>query len=218
MEDSDFHQERKRPRLDGGDALAADEALTDTGCPEQQTNVPSQTTSDHHSNTPSPEAPVDLGLHETTRKSSSMVTINTRPSSSTALKSPLRVDGIDESASVIKVSQATEAQSQQVESGSIPHSSGSSPPRSPEIQIAEPEDIDQDPNLTRWRSSNRGSRTDGHLVEIDSSYVFNTFPRAQYYDKHKTDELLVDFYKDFRFGRISRLSNPCRTDIDRRCV
>ena len=205
MEDPDLHQDRKRPRLDGGDALAADEALTDTGCPEQQTNVPSQTTSDQHSKTPSTDAPVDLDLHDTTQKSSSMVTINTRPSSSTAPREPLEGDRLDKLASVTEVSHPIDAQRLQLESGSTAHSSDSSPPRSPEIQIAEPEDIDQDPSLTRWRSSNQDSRTDGNLVEIDSSYVFNTFPRAQYYDKHKTDELLLAFYKALRFGRMPNL-------------
>ena len=202
MEDSDVHQDRKRPRLEGGDSLAADEALTDGGgCPQQQVNVPSTSTStpEPPSNTTVP--PPSSSTNESPPRPASMVTINTRPSSSTAHASPPPLEHAEGGNATSASDLPIDSHQQQQDTGRLPHSSSHSPTRSPEIQVAEPEDIDQDPSLTKWRSNRKSHKRDIN-VDLDFNYVYKTFPLARYCQPHKVEGILEEFAKEFRYGKV----------------
>lgn len=125
----------------------------------------------------------------------SKVTINTRPLSSQSVTQPatgVGTDGLDmpsngptsEGLTVCgdgthdaKTGQASQpdATAEPPETISI----SSSPSKSPEIEVAEVEDFDQDPTQTRWTGRIGGSTTGSVLKSIQPNHVYRTFPFAQ---------------------------------------
>ncbi|KAL1880253.1 hypothetical protein Plec18167_003656 [Paecilomyces lecythidis] len=136
MEDTDPQTTRKRPRLDSGSG--ARESMSTPGSP-------SDPVSDQAAASPTPDQEV---LAQT--RPASRVTIN--------MKSP---------ATVKSDSATMESHPEQSDTSPLPHpgqsaeinpqsstaiSISSSPTQSPEIEVADVEDMDQDPATTNWRS------------------------------------------------------------------
>jgi ubiquitin carboxyl-terminal hydrolase 34 len=189
LEESGSQQDRKRPRLTSSNAdhLSSEEALTDSGCPASAI-VPSKTTapqstdsqivaSEPHRLNKMPTSPSGLP---------SKVTINTRhsqanqpthqpstpPQSPHASKTPEQSSRVDNKSS--DTDSAPEIVAPPPDTVSIP----SSPSKSPEIQVAEPEDIDQNPAETRWTPVTRFSSNFNRQEFPAPHHVYRTFPYA----------------------------------------
>ncbi|KIW96171.1 uncharacterized protein Z519_03238 [Cladophialophora bantiana CBS 173.52] len=73
----------------------------------------------------------------------------------------------------------------------------SSPSKSPEIEIAEPEDFDQDPNETKWTGRISGRRSSPPALKtVPPGYVNRTFPFSQEWSSGNTHRVI---------GRISEI-------------
>ncbi len=162
MEDADSSVTRKRPRLDSGErayrSMSADKAVGAIGSSEHEgsTSLPPHSRSEQPEllRTPSPTLKQLPSLNRTP----SRVTINVR--------TPVGVSSTANSATGPEPDSAgPNAAMRAVDSDNNvdrPATSGrdssraisisSSPPRSPEIEVAEVEDMDQDPSETKWTS------------------------------------------------------------------
>lgn len=210
MEDVDNQQDRKRIRLDVGNLFVADEALSGADGLQSIPAAPSAETSPqapHGSPPPSLSTTRAANISPTTAAIlSSKVTINTRPSSAKSVMASGPANDNDEGATPELVPDAET-------SPSHPHpdpvSINSSPTGSPEIEIAEPEDIDQDPGLTRWTPITRLSSTSNSpALALSSSYVFDTFPRAGEGGMNFTEAVIANYAKQFRFGVENHEQDP----------
>ncbi|KAE8149454.1 hypothetical protein BDV25DRAFT_156255 [Aspergillus avenaceus] len=159
MEDNDPQSTRKRPRLDSGsgnrEPLSTDEVLASP--------IPERT----------PDAPATLEEASTSTRPASRMTIN--------VKSPVA----DNMASVPKDTPADQpgadstAPSADDVGASASHaiSLSSSPAQSPEIEVAELEDMDQDPNSSSWKSLG-DTLGDPEVVQLDEQpSLTETFPK-----------------------------------------
>ena len=190
LEDSGSQQERKRPRLDSSpiDHLSSEEALTDCGCPATEV-PPSKSFSHEGSDNRLAASPAAASATMATSPTgvSSKVTINTRilqtPNRSQESSFPL--DSLDIPESSEKSSTDNPSQG---EVDSVPEmihppretiSITSSPSRSPEIQVAELEDIDQSPAETRWAPITRVASGTDRQQAFPPRYVHRTFPYAR---------------------------------------
>lgn len=178
MEDRDPQSTRKRPRLDSGnhsrESMATDELAASgengvsgtDGLAEQSTSA----TSDSH----------------TSQRPASRVTIN--------MKSPAVPDSSDATTSQnetthsehLNLSDADPSEHPQDSTENMPGqvsaaiSISSSPAQSPEIEVAEVEDMDQDPGISNWRSLGDALRDPSPpgVVQIDGDLsVTDSFPR-----------------------------------------
>jgi ubiquitin carboxyl-terminal hydrolase 34 len=189
LEESGSQQDRKRPRLSSSntDELSSEEALTDSACPAPAI-IPSQTpaaqtsdsqtvTSSQHHSIKMPTSPGGLP---------SRVTINTRSSltnqpthqPSTPPQSPDIAKALDHSTSADNKSSDTDSAPEIVAPLPETVSISSSPSKSPEIQVAELEDIDENPAETRWTPITRLSSNHNRQEFPTSRYVHRTFPYA----------------------------------------
>ena len=155
MDDSDLSQTRKRPRLDSGDrsyrSMSADELA----------NTPSRNTLRHSPSTPARYQTATAKENETSVLPSvcgtpSKVTINVKdplpddsPPQTTA-----SISGMDTKGGQGVFSQAPNVEGSTEAQASSPDviSVSSSASRSPEIEVAEVEDMNEMPGETRWRS------------------------------------------------------------------
>jgi ubiquitin carboxyl-terminal hydrolase 34 len=189
LEESGSQQDRKRPRLSSSNAdqLSSEEALTDSGCPASaivppKTPAPQSTdnqivASEQHHLNKMPTSPGGLP---------SKVTINTRHSQanqpthqpSTPPQSPHISKTSEQSSSVDNKSCDTDSAPEIVAAPPDTVSISSSPSKSPEIQVAEPEDIDQNPAETRWTPITRFSSNFNRQEFPAPHYVYRTFPYA----------------------------------------
>lgn len=142
MEDNDPQSTRKRPRLDSGsgvsDSLKMDEASA-SRMPD-----PSE---------PAPAASDDQEAAASDPPSSNQVTINT--------KSPVSAEVTLESVDTSTVHSGGRPSSEPAEVGtdaSTAISLNSTPAQSPEIMVAEVEDMDQDPSSSNWHSLHEAPR------------------------------------------------------------
>lgn len=164
MDDADSPNTRKRPRLDSGErahrSMSADplRATPFNAGPAEATVT-------------SPQGPPSSQAFETANGSPplaltpSKVTINVRePAAQTSPSRQsahpdgglsIRGGGGGEEHSAIHHTPSTDAGSPSTKVLSI----ASSPPRSPEIEVAEIEDISDDPGETRWKSLGSGATT-----------------------------------------------------------
>lgn len=180
MDDSDPSLTRKRPRLDSGDrsyrSMSADELA----------NTPSRSLLRHSPSTPArymngsnrgDEATVLASASGTPSK----VTINVKeplPTNSPpgpATSSPeidiMRAEVVPSEASTVEVPVVVDASSPEIISVS------SSPSRSPEIEVAEIEDISEAPSETRWRSLNEATELQRTLLRAFPFASRNRHPR-----------------------------------------
>jgi ubiquitin carboxyl-terminal hydrolase 34 len=193
LEESGSQQDRKRPRLSSSntDELSSEEALTDSGCPESPT-IPSKTSA---AQTPDSQTVTSSPLHSNKMPTSpgglpSRVTINTRSSQmnqptqqpSTPPQSPPQspdpTKALEHINSTDNKSSDTDSAPEIVAATSHTVSISSSPSKSPEIQVAELEDIDENPAETRWTPITRFSSNHNRQDFPTPHYVHRTFPYA----------------------------------------
>ncbi|XHG03146.1 hypothetical protein AWENTII_006465 [Aspergillus wentii] len=164
MEDSDPQTTRKRPRLDSGSGACESLSTDETSASR---------TSD--STAAAPAAP-DQEASVSTRPAS-RVTIN--------MKSPTSVDMTAESVDSTSPEQLgaePAAQSTDPDDAHAPNviSLSSSPAQSPEIEVAELEDMDQEPDVSNWRTLGEALRdpVTPDVVQLhDQLLLTETFPK-----------------------------------------
>jgi ubiquitin carboxyl-terminal hydrolase 34 len=189
LEESGSRQERKRPRLSSSntDELSSEEALTDSGCPVPVI-IPSKLPAAKNPGSQTISSPPDQSIKMPTSPNGlpSRVTINTRSSQmnqtthqpSTPPQSPDITKGLEHSTSSDNKSSDTESAPEIIAAPPDTVSISSSPSKSPEIQVAELEDIDQNPAETRWTPITRFSSNHNRQEFPTSHYVHRTFPYA----------------------------------------
>ena len=145
MEDTDASGTRKRPRLDSGDttyrSMSADRlgaTPADSGPAKAQTTPPHANTS--MSLTPSKEVTINV-------REPSTITSPTQTSAQVGDTPSLRGGGGGDHI----LSSSNDPSSKLDSSPSNVISVTSSPPRSPEIEVAEIEDMNDEPGETRWK-------------------------------------------------------------------
>jgi ubiquitin carboxyl-terminal hydrolase 34 len=227
LEASSSQQERKRPRLDSGpnNSLRSDEALTDSGMPENSpdsyslTSVP--TDGPRFTNSPSPSS---LNMATSSNGPLSKVTINTRSAANTAnhVNEPTTNSGDrPENRSTTQISpviaSATPLSSvDEPEMVAVPQdiiAIHSSPSQSPEIQIAIVEDIDQDPADTNWTPVTRLADSARLQAQATPHYVSRTFPYARRTPAGFTHDILTQISKTFVQGPPTILINVLLANV-----
>ncbi|KKY17496.1 putative ubiquitin c-terminal hydrolase [Phaeomoniella chlamydospora] len=195
LDDRDSEQERKRPKLNHGDALPADEAFAEVGL---SPDVPSP----HAKFDTTPSTPANTSP----RQLSSKVTINTRPSSSANASSHDQPD-VTQTSPTIMAEVVSDHSGSQVGTAIEPVSLSPDSSRSPEIEIAEPEDIDHPSDFTKWTSISelQSGKDSSHI--LDATYVFATFPRAHLAPKHKTETIVAEIANHVHSSKID-IENP----------
>lgn len=179
MEDRDTQSTRKRPRLDSGhhsrESMATDEMAA--GGENQESGTDSLTEQ---------STPANPGSQTSQQRPASRVTIN--------MKSPNVPESSDATASHNETSHSSQANlsdgdpsehlqdSTEIMAGqmSAAISISSSPAHSPEIEVAEVEDMDQDPGTSNWRSLGDALREQSPpgVVQIDEPLsITDSFPR-----------------------------------------
>ena len=154
MEDADSSVTRKRPRLDSGDrahrSMSADRILPTRASVEHGQLLPA---ADGDAQDKASLATTNGSQQYSLDRTPSKVTINVRDSNldssplqqhSSHVAAPVRPDDPPSS------SQATSSPNVE-DATSGPISATSSPAQSPEIEVAEIEDMDEDPGQTKWR-------------------------------------------------------------------
>ena len=154
MEDADSSVTRKRPRLDSGDhtyrSMSADKIELDQVTPEPSQPLPN---TDGNVHEPMPPIPMDNTHQNSVGGTPSKVTINVRdkllesspPKHNLAAKlAAMESDKMVHSSPAMSAIDITSTPPDDVEVLS-------SPTRSPEIEVAEIEDMDDDPRQTRWK-------------------------------------------------------------------
>lgn len=202
LEEAEALKTRKRPRLDCNDHVSSEEALADSDSsrPGEPSSYP---TVSHQSLTTRLAVPAEDQL-ATMLPSTNQVTINTRsppvPSSDRAPQdSDLTSEGTiqaDDEAVGSDIPQVAEVDPQPATDSAAPISISSSPARSPEIEVAELEDIDDHSKTTTWKAI-------GHVDNVqdlvqEGSYVEDSFPYSDKAsgDTHQVIEQLANgFYK-----------------------
>lgn len=156
MEDSDSSLTRKRPRLDSGSrphrSMSADRIM--------------DATPDYESDTPHPMSPRDILSTKVTSQNSTTQAVDGTPSRVTInVKDPRfrapplmptkhggeKFDELDSYKDELANSSEPEPSNKLVSLSPHMISPPSSPSRSPEIEVAEVEDMNQEPGNTRWR-------------------------------------------------------------------
>jgi ubiquitin carboxyl-terminal hydrolase 34 len=216
LEALSLQQDRKRPRLDSGhnDTLRSEEALTDSGFLESSQDLespPDKALSGgacfRNSSSPPPS-----NMEPSPNKSLSKVTINTRSIANNA--NDALEGSINQSEDISAAKQSPGPSSTPPETASAPVmvvappetiSISSSPSRSPEIQIAVVEDIDQDPAETNWTPVTR--LADSVLLQEQAKphYVSGTFPYSQQTPAGFLHEILTEISKIFLQGSLASL-------------
>ena len=226
LEESGSQQDRKRPRLSSSshDQLSSEEALTDFGCPPPE--VPPATVAAPHSTHSRPVASssqTPARMPTSPGGLPSKVTINTRtlqtPSSSQLQSTPPQSPDTANTSerSTTENSGLTEAEASEIMVAAAPDaiSISSSPSRSPEIEAAELEDIDQPAAETRWTPITRFSSNFNRQEFPPTRHVHRTFPFASANcDPGKVHELIPQFAKVFHTGTVaSNLSKNAQADL-----
>lgn len=159
MEDADSSVKRKRPRLDSGDrayrSMSADKAIASPGGDEHADSQPvhahSRSVEPELLRTPSPTSKPLPSLNRTPSRVTINVRTPVRPDATAEGGRPQEQDGAQHAADDVNHNGAERAGEPPGDATKV-ISISSSPARSPEIEVAEVEDMDQDPNETRWTS------------------------------------------------------------------
>ncbi|EED21875.1 ubiquitin C-terminal hydrolase, putative [Talaromyces stipitatus ATCC 10500] len=172
MEDIPPQITRKRPRLDSG--ADSRESMSTGESPVQQSA--------------SPRTPNDQELSSS--QTLSRVTINMKSPSqpgvsiqdiSSAEEFPREEDGIELDTTDITIQQPEDTLMAGAQS-STAISISSSPSRSPEIEVAEVEDMDQDPNTSRWRPLGEAvqEQSSAEIVQVHEQFsLADQFPKLR---------------------------------------
>ena len=166
MEDSDASSTRKRPRLDSGSrsyrSMSADQvhSVSSDHDPAAFPSTPPATTADILTSEPA-HVPASNIL------SPSKLPINVRDSSTTTLGPSLPSPG-EKSSTANPGGEEKEAESSRIAlDRSAPGSGSPSPLHSPEIEVAEIEDMDGETTETRWRSLGGVAVLDARGIQND---------------------------------------------------
>lgn len=167
MEDNDPQVTRKRPRLDSGNGACESMSIDDSlACAAPDRTAAAPTASDQPPSTP--------------RRSANKVTIN--------MKSPVPEESASESTNPAPQDPGVAAPSEQTANtgahASTAISVSSSAAQSPEIEVADVEDMDQDPNESNWRSLGetlRGQDAPGEVVQLQQQLsLTELFPKLSW--------------------------------------
>ena len=159
MEDLDPQATRKRPRLDSGSGVSPTLSLDGT------------------SRTASVAPASDMDEASDSGRVASKVTINMKSPTSDADPAELQIDHNE------KLLTDTDGPPHVIALSSSP-----STPRSPEIEVAEPEDMDQDPASSNWRPLEHAvqDQEDPDVIEIqDTITLADTFPKLDEDFRHR---------------------------------
>ena len=199
MEDADSSVTRKRPRLDSGErayrSMSADKAIGSTSNYDHKslTSIPPQSRSVEPElfRTPSPTSRHFPPLNRTPSRVTINVRTPVRPSSTTNSIIGPEPDSAGPPArphdpGTAGADNDMERPAEDDGNGPKAISISSSPTRSPEIEVAEVEDMDQDPNESRWTSVVNITGADGTLET-----VFDTFPLSDRYSSLRDAVLYI---------------------------
>ncbi|MCJ1245998.1 hypothetical protein MMC30_003202 [Trapelia coarctata] len=198
MEDADSSVTRKRPRLDSGDrayrSMSADGALSTPPNAEPGKLLPHSNDEDQHSL--SDESPGTASTH-TLNGTPSKVTINVRdPNQTGSPPHPSAHDLPDQAVDSQRESSPPHSIINVSSSPPVITTVSSSPPCSPEIEVAELEDIDGHTGPTVWRASN------GNMsAEELQTQLLDEFPLVnQYRNAYQAVGILVNHTQGGDFG------------------
>ena len=205
MDDSDSSLTRKRPRLYSGDrshrSMSADELST----------TPPHLTMKH-----SPSAPASTGHRDTSpavnetvstpSQTPSKVTINVRDSGLGVSQQlpPVTdhmIDNVQQDSEQSRVELVEAPTNGQTPSPDVISVSSSSS-RSPEIEVAEVEDMEDLPEATRWRTLKQEA-TDVQITLLEQ------FPYHAQRPFWKTAEIVADYFENGKLGRLHFRSLNC---------
>ncbi|RAK81654.1 putative ubiquitin C-terminal hydrolase [Aspergillus fijiensis CBS 313.89] len=166
MEDNDPHSTRKRPRLDSGSGACDSWSVSNDTSASQ---VPNHIT----------DAPATLGEEASpSSRPASRVTINVKsPISETMASAPS--DSPTKQAGPSQPTAPTDGAGVEAPAAI---SLSSSPAQSPEIEVADLEDMDQDPNTSSWKPLGEALREPAtpELVQLhDHLSLIDTFPKLR---------------------------------------
>lgn len=166
MEDTDLQATRKRPRLDSGSGARESISTTDSPndpAPEQAAASLSADQEALAQQRPASRVTINMKSPATVKSDSATMESHPEPSDTSPLPRP-------------RPSAETNAQS------STAISISSSPTRSPEIEVADVEDMDQDPSTTNWRSLGEALRDQAatEVVQLHEQLsLTETFPKLR---------------------------------------
>lgn len=158
MEDLDPQATRKRPRLDSGSRVSPTLSLDGT------------------SRTASIAPASDMDEASDSGNPANKVTINTKSPTSTMPPSLPPPSDPELSGSDLELLPNPDTAPNPISVSSSPSS-----PRSPEIEVAEPEDINQDPNTSNWKSLGQmvQDQDEPEVIEIqDMAPLAESFPKV----------------------------------------
>ena len=158
MEDTDASGTRKRPRLDSGDRFYRSMSADRLGATPTDSGLAKAPTTPPHAHTSSQTSDTAGGLPSMNLTPSKEVTINVREPSTIA--SPTETSAQTGGTPSLRgggggydvPSSSNDPPNKSNSSPSNVISVTSSPPRSPEIEVAEIEDMNDEPGETRWKS------------------------------------------------------------------
>jgi len=204
MDDTDSSGTRKRPRLDSGErtyrSMSADRLKTTPSEHGISDTVSTQT----HAHPPSGSATAISPVGLTPTK----VTINVREpvvASSPPLPSPQATNDPAQSVEAQQFSSPVNQESPKVVSVQ------SSPMHSPEIEVAEIEDMSDGPSLTRWRPLGGTSRLEARQIQLELLSNFPLVDRCRSVPK-ALSEIAKQLEKSKHFS--PRLSCVTDTGVD----
>lgn len=218
-EDSELPEhEHKRPRLsdtkpDGTHIMSDLQQLSSTTAP----SIPSLDTSgsQEQQHLLTPPLPSCSSIPATVVSPTSKVTINTRPLSSQSVTQPaagIEVPGMPASQPSPSsegpticgdpFQEAASASTPPAEPADVPEtiSISSSPSKSPEIEIAEIEDYDQDPAQTKWTSRIGGASSTSALRAVPPGHVYRSFPYAHETTPGNASRIIQRIAERFQHG------------------
>ncbi|CAG7920692.1 unnamed protein product [Penicillium olsonii] len=196
MEDLDPQATRKRPRLDSGSGVSPTLSLDGT------------------SRTASVAPASDMDEASDSGRVASKVTINMKSPTSDADPTELQIDHNE------KLLTDTDGPPHVIALSSSP-----STPRSPEIQVAEPEDMDQDPASSNWRPLEHAvqDQEDPDVIEIqDTITLADTFPKLDEDFRHRENFKALGEMIELGHAResqavvaVKRWLHTCVAELDR---
>jgi ubiquitin carboxyl-terminal hydrolase 34 len=173
MEDIDPQNTRKRPRLDSGSPSR--EAMATEESPARDSASPAALTSEEAREAPASRRPasrITINMKSPTRPAISMDGATDGPEEPSPEEDEVKSNVAPPDVDHLDNPTMTGAQS------STAISVTSSPVRSPEIEVAEVEDMDQDPNTSNWRSLGEALRDQNEVVQLhEQMSLTDSFPK-----------------------------------------
>lgn len=185
MEDADPSGTRKRPRLDSGDRAHRSMSADPLGATPSSAGRASTSVTSTSGQNESQSSQMDDGLPAPLPITPSKVTINVRgptlDTSPTCQIPPLKPNPtirggfVGDASSASHQGSSTDVSSPPAKTNSVT----SSPLRSPEIEVAEVEDMNDDPGETRWKPlSSDTTTTNAHEAKAIHTLLLSQFPHC----------------------------------------